>query len=109
MISSFIIIPRFSRVRTSQGRAMNKNTSLGPSRKEQHQNCSTIRADLASPSHDIPGGRRKKGSSSHQSVCVGKRYTNTKTLIWEAFRLSRRWRFGVDFGAYPQRTAKSEV
>jgi len=38
---SFIIIPRFSRVRrTSWGRDMNKNTSLGPSRGQWHQQCS---------------------------------------------------------------------
>jgi hypothetical protein len=73
MIFSFITIPRFSR-----GRVMNKNTSLGPSRGQQHQNFSTIRADLESTSHDVQEGEGKKGSSSHHRVCVRERNTLNK-------------------------------
>jgi hypothetical protein len=71
MIFSFIIIPRFSRVRT-----MNKNTSVGRSRGQQHQNCSTIRADLASTSQDVRGGgRNKRKQLTSQCLCSEKKHT----------------------------------
>ena len=70
MIFSFIIIPRFSRIRTSRWRAMNKNTSFGPCSGQQHQKCSTILADLSSTSHDVEGEGRKKKGAAHITVFV---------------------------------------